>query len=451
MNRFVFELLLMYGLFLAGRLSAQTPQLTRSVHCTGLFHPIALASIDANTLLIAQSNGQVKRVVSGVVQGGTFLDIADRIREPGYSGIFGMCLHPQFATNGFIYVQYYRATDQAAVIARYTRSTTDSTRAEASTEQIVYVVPYAALGHRSGHIAFGPDGYLYITTGDSAPGGRGDVGDPNGYAQNLQSPFGKLLRIDVNNGVPYAIPPTNPFASPTDGIPDELFATGLRNPWRWSFDRQTGDLWLGDVGQDGWEEVDFTPANAPAPQNYGWRCFEGTHPYVSTGCSLSATYNVPIMEYAGYNNNGHQSVSVTGGYVYRGQAYPDMAGWYVYADWSRGTMWTLKRGTDGTYLNAPQPVTVADPVSFGEGTDGALYVLSFYAGTVFSVKTTLANSRQTGTWTTAATWLETAVPTIGSPVQINAGHEVKVEQPVRAQQVWLRGSLRITSGGTVRF
>ncbi|WP_077921532.1 sorbosone dehydrogenase family protein [Spirosoma sp. 209] len=432
--------------------AAQTPVIQLTPYATGLFHPVDLAAINASTFLVGQANGQVRLISNGTLNPTPYLDIGNLVQDLEYNGIFGLCLHPNYASNGYLYVQYFRKSDKAGVVARYTRHATDPNRADPASALIILTIPYPGEGHRSGRMAFGPDGYLYITTGDSERGDRGSIGDPNGYAQNLQSPFGKLLRIDVNSGSPYAIPPTNPYASPTDGVPDALYALGLRNPWRWSFDRLTGDLWIADVGQDGWDELNFMPAGASAPQNYGWRCYEGSHPYISTGCTNTASFVTPLLDYPAYNNNGNRTASITGGFVYRGSRYPSLYGWYVYGDWSQGTIWTLRRNAaTGTYQNVTQAATVADLVSFGEGTDGELYVLSFQSGTIYQIGTDAIRSVQSGNWHDPATWDCGCVPTSSRDVIIASSHRVTVAQVAPLRSLVLQGALAFVAGGILTY
>ncbi len=419
--------------------SGQIPRLRLRVVTTGLTRPTDIAVINDTTLLIAQTDGKIQLIRRGVIQSTPFLDLSSQINDPTWEGIFGMTLHPDFAQNGYLYVHYCRKTDGASVFARFTRSIANPAYAELSSEAIILVVPYQG-GHRSGRIGFGPDGYLYITTGDSCPGGRGMIGDPDKLAQNPQLPYGKLFRIDVNQGMPYVIPPTNPFADPADGIPDELYALGLRNPWRWSFDRETGDFWLADVGQDGWEELNITLAGTPAPQNYGWPCFEGTHPY-HVDCSEQQTYHMPLLDYAGYN--GGNSASITGGFVYRGTRYADLWGWYVYADYVRGTYWTLKRNTDGSFQQIVQTLPInTTPVSFGESPDGELFVVSLLNGTVYQLSTESIASIQSGRWHNPQTWNCLCLPSANDSVTISTNHEVVIDQPTQAKSVRLLGNLQ---------
>ncbi|WP_332367831.1 PQQ-dependent sugar dehydrogenase [Spirosoma telluris] len=253
----------------------------------------------------------------------------------------------------------------------------------------------------------------------------------------------------MNHGNPYAIPATNPFVSPTDGVPDELFALGLRNPWRWSFDRQTGDLWVADIGQDGWEELNYTAVNSPAPQNYGWPCFEGSHAYNST-CSTNTTYHMPMLDYSGRTYG--TGASITGGFVYRGTNYPSLQGWYVYGDYSRGTYWTLKRESTGTFQNVLQTITTStSPVSFGEGIDGELYVLSFSDGKLYHISADSVVSVQSGSWMNPTTWDCNCLPTMTDMVTISPGHTVSLNQQVQVKLLDIKGKLSITAGGMVSY
>ncbi|GAB4018418.1 PQQ-dependent sugar dehydrogenase [Spirosoma migulaei] len=438
-------------ILVSSKLIAQTPKLRLSMEATGLYRPTDVVVLSPTEFLVSQTDGRIRLIRNGVIQTNSFLNINTKINDATWEGIFGITLHPNYAANGYIYVHYCRTGDRASVFARYTRKSTNPDQADPASELILFTVPYTNPlgGHRSGRLGFGPDGYLYITTGDSSPGLVGSIGDPNKLAQSLQNLYGKLLRIDVDHGNPYAIPPTNPYASPTDGVPDEIYALGLRNPWRWSFDRQTGDFWLGDVGQDDWEELNFTAANAPAPQNYGWPCFEGSHPYNST-CSTNATYHMPLLDYAGHNSG--QIASITGGFVYRGSAYPNLQGWYVYGDYARGTFWTLKRESNGTYQNIRQPITtLTSPVSFGEGPNGELYVLSMSDGVLYHLTDEPIASRQSGNWTSLTTWNCNCLPAMEDEVIISPEHTVSVNQATQIKSLTIRGKLSLSSGGRVSF
>jgi glucose/arabinose dehydrogenase len=245
--------------------------------------------------------------------------------------------------------------------------------ADPASDNILLTIPQPFANHNGGQLAFGPDGFLYIGLGDGGSGG-----DPQNNAQNDNSLLGKILRIDVESGVsPYAIPPTNPFVS-TAGARGEIWAIGLRNPWRFSFDRLTGDLYIADVGQSSFEEVNFQPATSPGGENYGWRIMEGSHCFGDPACS-SAGLILPVAEY----DHG-QGCSITGGFVYRGQAYPRIQGVYIYADFCSGRFWGLKN--DNTVWR--NELLLAEPhsiSSFGEDEAGNLYATDLGAGIVYEI------------------------------------------------------------------
>ncbi|HEC23516.1 MAG TPA: glucose dehydrogenase, partial [Chloroflexi bacterium] len=220
---------------------------------------------------------------------------------------------------------------------------------------------------------FGPDGYLYIGTGDG-----GGAGDQYGNGQNGQSLLGAMLRLDVNGGQPYAIPPDNPFVDDPDVL-DEIWAIGLRNPWRYSFDRLTGDLYIADVGQNAYEEVDFQPADSPGGENYGWPIMEGLHCYPETVDCDPTGLVLPVVEYDHSGGN----CSVTGGYVYRGQVSPEFSGVYLFADFCSGLLWGLARTADGSWQVAELTQTGIQISSFGEGEDGEVYAVGLRSGTLY--------------------------------------------------------------------
>ncbi|WP_461094829.1 PQQ-dependent sugar dehydrogenase [Spirosoma gilvum] len=411
--------------------------------------PTDIAAISSSEFLVSQTDGQIRLVRNGTILTNPYLNLGAKINDATWEGIFGITLHPNYAANGYIYVHYCRKSDRSSVYARFTRSTTNSDQAEITSELVLLTVPYPnPLGaHRSGCLAFGPDGYLYITTGDSWPGLRGSVGDPDRLAQSLQTLYGKILRIDVDHGTPYSIPATNPFRNPNDGIADEIYGLGLRNPWRWSFDRLTGDMWIGDIGQDGWEELNFTLASAIAPQNYGWPCFEGTHAYDLT-CSGTGSYHMPLLDYSGYNYGS--GASITGGYVYRGTVFPKLYGYYVYGDFQRGTYWTLSRNNDGTFQNSMQPVSFTTaPVSFGQDPNGELYVLSFSEGKLYRIIERTITSVKTGNWTSPDTWNCNCLPIPGDDVAIAEGHTISLNQQVQIKTLDLKGKLTYSASGKV--
>lgn len=435
---------LLWFVFLSLTVSAQVADVRLDPYITtGLTNPSDIRAADGR-LFVSEMKGTI-RVVSqnGALLSTPFLDIGPKVRHPIYDGLFSFAFHPSYAQNGYVYVKYV-AGNGTYVISRFSRLTAD--QADPASEQVLLSLP--AGGHMGGSIAFGPDGYLYVTTGDGANGNRGEIGDAAGNAQSLSSPHGKILRIDVDVSSGYQIPPGNPFSAPNDNALDEIWAYGLRNPWRISFDRQTGDLWVGDNGQDGWEEVDYTPAGTAAPLNYGWRCYEGNHLYPPGNCAPAAI--APAFEFPGYANNGGQAASVIGGYVYRGTAEPLLQGKYLFADYASGRFRSLEKKPDGSFKVVDQGVLTENPVTFGEDASGELYVASFFSGVIFRVRANEAKSVRSGDWTDPATWSCQCVPASGMNVSIGAGHTVTLSgQSAALRNLYQAGQLNLTNGATV--
>lgn len=362
---------------------AQSPSIQLQQIVTGLNFPTDLASAQDSRLFISENTGKIRIVSNNAILPTPFLDISSKVFDLQWQGIYCFAFHPQYATNGRFYVLYYRQSDGQAVLSEFNVSTSDPNIAD-PTEYQLLTIPYTN-GHKGADMAFGKDGYLYITAGDNASGDRGATGDPTGHSQNLSLLFGKILRIDVSQPHQYSIPPTNPFTAPNDNIPDEIWALGLRNPWRMTFDSATGDLWIGDNGQDGWEEVDFWQYENTATANFGWSCFEGNHAYNSSNCSNTTPNAFPILEFPGYDNNGGNSASVIGGYVYRGAEYPNLYGQYIYANYSTGEFWTLKRLPNVNVVNVSQGVLTSNPVGFGQNNQGDLFVINFFDGILYKI------------------------------------------------------------------
>ncbi len=302
-----------------------------------------------------------------------FLDIRDRVgSRESEQGLLGLVFHPNFAQNGLFFVNY---TDHNGdtVVARFRVSPPTANQADPTSEEVLLQVDQPYGNHNGGHLAFGPDGYLYIGLGDG-----GAAGDPEDRAQNLHTLLGKMLRIDVDAGPPYGIPPDNPFADGQGGLP-EIWAWGLRNPWRYAFDRATGDLYIADVGQNKWEEVNFWPADGGPGANFGWDYFEGTHPYEDTP-PPGVTLVFPVAEY------GHDlGCSVTGGEVYRGQALPEMTGLYLYGDFCTGRIWGLRATPQGweSRLLWETPFNIS---TFGLDDAGEIYLAHYGAGTIYRLE-----------------------------------------------------------------
>ncbi len=341
----------------------------------GLEFPVAVthAGDGSGRLFVIEKRGRIRIIKGGQLLTTPFLDITDRVRPGGSQdseqGLLGLVFHPRYEENGFFYVDY---TTNAAgrtgdtVIARF-QVTADADWANSQSEKQILTFDQPQVNHNGGQVEFGPDGFLYIGNGDG--GGGGDQHGPIGNGQNGGTLLGKILRLDVDGGDPYAIPPTNPFVGNPDFL-DEIWAYGLRNPWRFSFDKATGDLYIGDVGQNQWEEIDFQPATSTGGENYGWRVMEGTHCFnPSSGCDQSGKV-LPIAEYRHANGN----CSVTGGYVYRGQRYPGFVGAYFYADYCTGITWAMSRDDAGRWRNAEVGNAGIQVSSFGEGEDGEVYL-----------------------------------------------------------------------------
>jgi glucose/arabinose dehydrogenase len=335
----------------------------------GLNAPLFLTAPPGDTerLFVVEQGGRIRIVRNGTVESQAFLDVSDRISTGGERGLLGLAFHPEYAANGFSYVNYTDTLGHTQVV-RYTVSADPDVADEASAFPILTVQqPYE--NHNGGMIAFGSlDGMLYVGMGDGGSGG-----DPLGHAQNRMTLLGDMLRLDVDGGSPYAIPADNPFAGVLS-IANEIWASGLRNPWRFSFDALTGDLYIGDVGQSAWEEISFQPATSTGGENYGWAVMEGTHCYPpSTGCS-TAGLTPPVFEY----DHG-DGCAVTGGYVYRGSASPALQGRYFFADacasWLRSFV-IVNGEAGGLQDHTASAGPLSSIVSFGEGGNGELYIVS---------------------------------------------------------------------------
>jgi uncharacterized repeat protein (TIGR01451 family) len=343
---------------------------------SGLQNPVQVTHAGDNSgrLFVVEQPGRLRVVADGALLPTPLLDLTQRVTFGGERGLLGLAFHPSYETNGYFYVNYTRAGDGATVIARYRVSTGNPNLADAGSEQVLLTVAQPYTNHNGGQLLFSPrDGYLYIGMGDGGSGG-----DPLNNAQNPATLLGAMLRLDVDRGVPYAVPADNPYV----GIAgrDEIWAIGLRNPWRFSFDRAAHDLYIGDVGQNLWEEIDYQRAGTPGGINYGWRCKEGTHDYNMTGACLTAALTDPIAEYS--HTEGR---SVTGGFVYRGSSYPALAGRYFYADFVEGKIWsTVKTGSNPDSWSPPElELDTGLAISaFGEDEEGELYVVDWAGGTV---------------------------------------------------------------------
>ncbi|NUN12127.1 MAG: PQQ-dependent sugar dehydrogenase [Myxococcales bacterium] len=322
-------------------------------------------------LFVVEQGGLIKVFSNEVAatQADVFLDVTDWTSSFGEQGLLGMAFHPRYVSNGWFYVNYTTKGDGDTVIARFEVSKDDPNKADPASQQIVLTIEQPYANHNGGQILFGPDGYLYIGMGDGGAGG-----DPKGHGQDTKTLLGAMLRIDVDNpqgGKPYGIPADNPFAKLDDGSKPEIFAWGLRNPWRFSFDRLTGTLWAGDVGQDNVEEVDVIELG----KNYGWNTMEGTACYKpAVGCKKEGLM-LPVAEYT----HAEVGESITGGYVYRGKGVPSLYGSYVYGDFvtSQVLIWKVGEQSPPVAGSLKAPGNIA---AFGEDEAGELFVVTYQNG-----------------------------------------------------------------------
>jgi glucose/arabinose dehydrogenase len=344
---------------------------------TGLRQPLFLTSPPdgSGRLFIVEQGGTIRIAENGQVLPQPFLDISTRIVAGGERGLLGMAFHPRYAETGRFFVMYTAREGGANTVARFEVSRTDANAADPNSGVTLLSIEDFAPNHNAGMLAFGPDGYLYVGTGD---GGGGN--DPQRTAQDLGQLLGKMHRLDVDGGEPYAIPADNPFVNRADARP-EIWAYGLRNPWRYSFDRATGELWIADVGQNRYEEINRQPADSRGGENYGWSIMEGMHCLRGDSCD-QAGLTMPIAE---YDRGG--GCSITGGYVYRGSGSPALTGAYFFADYCSGKIWSLHQGADGAWVQTELADSELSISSFGEDAAGELYVTDLRGGGVYRLTT----------------------------------------------------------------
>jgi len=350
---------------------AAPPQIKLQTFVSGLSNPVGMETPRDGTgrLFVLEQTGKIRIIQNGVLLASPFLDLSAKIEVGSERGLLGLTFHPSYAQNGRFFVDYtQRVNGQLqSVIAEYHVSANDPNKAD-TTETVILVVDQPFDNHNGGQLAFGPDNYLYIAFGDG-----GSMGDPFGNGQNLGVLLGKILRIDINSGSPYAIPPDNPFVG-NPSAKGEIWAYGLRNPWRFSFDRGTRRLFAGDVGQDSWEEVDIIQKGL----NYGWNIMEGFHCYNAPTCNMTGL-TLPIAEYS-----HAEGEAVIGGFVYRGSGISGLRGVYVFGDYVVGTIWGLIQRPGGVWVRGQLLSSGKIISSFGQDTAGELYLVD-YRGTVFKI------------------------------------------------------------------
>ncbi len=358
--------------------AAQAQQLERVA--AGLRQPVAIthAGDGSGRLFIAEQGGLIRIIVGERLLDSPFLDLRDLTKAAGERGLLGLTFHPDYPRSGFFYVHYSDLAGNT-VIARYQVSD-DPNRAEPASAVTILRVDQPFPNHNGGQLAFGPDGYLYLGLGDG-----GAAGDPLGAGQDLSTLLGKLLRLDVDGATPYAIPADNPFRN-TPGARAEIWAYGLRNPWRFSFDRVSGDLYIGDVGQNAFEEIDWQPAASSGGENYGWNIMEGRSCFLAGNRCDATGLTLPVIVYPQGSGTGR---SVTGGFVYRGEAAPDLNGSYLFADFASGRIWAATMPANPTaapwkFSELLHPgFTIS---TFGEDEAGELYLADYGGGVIYRLR-----------------------------------------------------------------
>lgn len=377
-----------------GLLITVTPVFGQSVSitvervATGLNQPVAIASApdDFERILVAEQEGRLRSVVIATGATTGLLDLSSKVSTSGEGGLLGLVFHPDFASNGHFFVNYTNVVGDT-VISRYHAPNGLGNPANASSEEILLTIPQPGDRHNGGWIGFGPDGFLYIATGDGAAGDCDADGDSQNVQDNL---LGKILRIDVDQGSPYSIPPDNPFV----GVPglDEIWSYGLRNPWRCAFDGVTGDFYIADVGQNSWEEVNFQPSGSAGGENYGWNCMEGNHCSTDSGCGSGACTCFdgalvdPIQEF-----DRSAGPAIIGGEVYRGCEIPGLGGTYFLANGDN--IWSFQQSggastelTNRTAeLTPPNGQDIRTITSFGKDAQGEIYLCDYVDGEIFKI------------------------------------------------------------------
>jgi glucose/arabinose dehydrogenase len=362
--------------------AAEPPPLSLELVASGLVWPSTITVAPDGTLYVNETRSGLIRVIdrNGSLRPEPFLDFSDRIGMDGERGLLGLVFHPDYKSNGRLFVHYTRASDGAIIVSELSRAA-DGASAVPASERVLLTVDHPSAEHNGGQLAFGPDGYLYAGLGDG-----GGLGDSLGNAQNPDALLGKILRIDVD-GAPdgdmnYAIPTDNPFVG--GGGAPEVYVFGLRNPWRFSFDQGTDALWIADVGEGGYEEVDRLEPGTAAGANLGWSVMEGNHCYNLLPCE-TARFIPPVAE---YHHDG-EWCAVVGGYVYRGAAIRRLAGWYLFADYCTGAILGVPSDAQPAAGEVIEQRTLLDTgfqvSTFGRGPDGELYVADIFGGSIYRI------------------------------------------------------------------
>jgi glucose/arabinose dehydrogenase len=340
---------------------------------TGFSRPVEITNAGDSRLFVVEQGGIIKILNSdGTTNPNPFLNITGQVSTGGEQGLLGLAFHPNYTANGFFYTNHTNLSGNT-VITKYSVDSVNPNLADASSGTILLTIAQPYANHNGGTLKFGPDGYLYIGMGDGGSGG-----DPQNRAQNTNELLGKMLRIDVNSGSPYGIPATNPYIGIAGA--DEIWAIGLRNPWKFSFDKKLGNLWIADVGQNNIEEINLASATQ-AGLNYGWRCYEGDAAYNTAGCPAQASMKSPLKTI----NHSTGACSVTGGYVYNGTIYPNFKGLYFFTDYCDPKIGMMTSNGTVTYSEV---FTGNNFSTFGEDSNGELCVADINNGSIFKIRDT---------------------------------------------------------------
>lgn len=362
---------------------AQQTPITLQVEqvATGFTRPVDIAHCGDNRLFIVQKGGRIRIVQpDGSILPTDFLNITAQVNSNGNEqGLLGLCFDPGYAANGRFYVYYISGSGNGTSrVSRFRVSDTDPNVADPASEEILYTATQPYSNHNGGDIDFGPDGMLYIFFGDG-----GSAGDPQNYAQDLNSKLGKVMRLDVSGETGYTVPADNPLVGQANALP-EIWAWGLRNPWRAGFDRLTGDLYIGDVGQNAVEELDFWPAGDNSGPNFGWRCYEGNSAYNTSGCQPASAYVAPIAHHA---QSQQGWCSIIGGRTYRGPTYWRLEGRHVYTDYCGGQFYSIVRDEFGAWVRQQVLASgIAGWTVIGENSAGELFACTDNPGRLYRLK-----------------------------------------------------------------
>ncbi len=351
------------------------------LYADGFNNPVSIKHANDDRLFIVEKAGVIKIIdAQQNVISTPFLDINSLVSNSGGErGLLGLAFHPDYSSNGFFFVNYINNSGDT-VISRFVTNPPNSDTADANSEVILMTISQPFSNHNGGDLAFGEDGYLYIATGD---GGSGS--DPGNRSQDLTTLLGKLLRINVNNAGTnpnYAIPADNPFINNSNAL-DEIWAYGLRNPWRFSFDRTNNDLWIADVGQFDIEEINKV-SSTEGGLNYGWRCYEGNAPFITTGCPSASTFQFPVAQYT-HSGSGEFKCSITGGYNYQGSQFPNFVDTYFFADYCSDEIGTLVFENNIWTMSFTTPFNNKGWTTFGEDMAGELYIGASSTGEIFRI------------------------------------------------------------------